>query len=115
MGRSSCPKLVFLKKTRKFKKLKLLKYYNYAYIEEYQFSPSNTPLVHYYKKPFKKRGRSRVIQSLFILCSCLGGMRVDEEYEETNFALEAPPVIVDGTAKELPEPLDSDDEDDFVD
>ncbi|XP_043703177.1 uncharacterized protein LOC122653269 [Telopea speciosissima] len=118
MGKPVCRKLIFLKKTRKFKKLKLLKYYSYAFIEEYQFSPSNTPLIHYYRKPYKKRTRGRDIHSLFFLCSCSGGLRVDGEYEENgqkDFALESPPVIADGTAKELPEPLDSDEEDDSVD
>ncbi|XP_042507929.1 uncharacterized protein LOC122084013 [Macadamia integrifolia] len=118
MGKPSCPKLVFLKKTRELKKLKVLKYYNYAYIEEYQFSPSDTPLIHYHRNAFKKRGRGRYIDSLFFLCSCSGGSRVDGEYEgdgENDFALEAPPIISDGTAEELPEPLDWDGEDDSVD
>ncbi|KAJ4975001.1 hypothetical protein NE237_008175 [Protea cynaroides] len=112
-----CLKLVFLK-TRKYKKLNLLKYFNYAFIEEYKFSPSNTPLFHCCRKPFKKRSHRRYIQSLFFLCSCSGGLRVDGEYEgdgKREFALKAPPIIAYGTAKELPQPLDSDDEDDSVD
>ncbi|KAJ4957301.1 hypothetical protein NE237_014084 [Protea cynaroides] len=94
-----CMKFVFLK-TRKFKKHNLLKYYNYAFVEEYQFSPSKHS------------------SSLFFLCSCSGGLRVDREYEgdgKKEFALKAPPIIAYGTAKELPQPLDSDDEDDLVD
>ncbi|KAJ4959975.1 hypothetical protein NE237_019885 [Protea cynaroides] len=119
MGKPICPKFIFPKNRRKFKKLKLLKYYSYAFIEEYQFSPSNTPLVHYYRKPYKKRSRGRDIHSLFFLCSCSGGLRVEGEYEGDGireFASESPPpIIANGTAKELPELLGSNEEDDSVD
>ncbi|KAG5240412.1 cotton fiber protein [Salix suchowensis] len=44
-------KLVFLKKSRKLKRLKLLKHYSYGFLEEYEFSPSSTPLIHGHEKP----------------------------------------------------------------
>ncbi|KAJ0094611.1 hypothetical protein Patl1_15051 [Pistacia atlantica] len=53
-------KLVFLKKTRKLKRFKLLRHYNNHFLEEYEFSSaSSTPLIHYQKKHFLKNSSNR--------------------------------------------------------
>ncbi|XP_010265353.1 PREDICTED: uncharacterized protein LOC104603103 [Nelumbo nucifera] len=126
MGKPGCPSFIFLSKTRKLKKHKYLRHYNHAFTEEYEFSPSSTPLFPYYRQPFKKRG-CRDIYSLFFLCRCSNNWRVDdggeaEEFEEgkTVYALEAPPAIVDDadddSLRELPEsPLIRGDEEESVD
>ncbi|KAJ4752692.1 Cytosolic phospholipase A2 [Rhynchospora pubera] len=56
---------------RRNKKYKLFRDYNYAYIREYQFSPSNTPLIsyHYNHSGFSKKRRSRI---MYLLCGGAG-------------------------------------------
>ncbi|GAA0139473.1 hypothetical protein LIER_01008 [Lithospermum erythrorhizon] len=72
MQKPSIPKLIVsLKKSKKLKKLMFRKHYNYKYIQEYQFSPSNTPLIQYYKQPLKKRSYQD-LYSMFFMCTCLG-------------------------------------------
>lgn len=68
------PKLLLLKKLRKRKEFKLLRHYNYGFLEEYQFSPSSTPLIHYHRNQFKNRGNQDLC-SFFYLCWCLGNLR----------------------------------------
>lgn len=67
-------RLISLKKAKKMKKFSLLKHYNYGYIQEYQFSPSNTPLIHYHnkKKSLRKQRSYRDICSVFFISRCLG-------------------------------------------
>ncbi|KAL7171178.1 hypothetical protein ACSBR2_035925 [Camellia fascicularis] len=70
---------IFQKKPIKLaKKYKLLQYYNYDYIQEYQFSSSRTPLLYYHIKPFKKRNYRDKSANLF-MCQCLGKLRVERE------------------------------------
>ncbi|OIT20928.1 PREDICTED: uncharacterized protein LOC109219546 [Nicotiana attenuata] len=69
------PRLVSLKRARKMKKFSLLKHYNYGYVQEYQFSPSNTPLLQYHRKKSLKKQRSyRDFCSVFYISKCLGLM-----------------------------------------
>jgi Cotton fibre expressed protein len=62
-------KLLLFKRNKK--KYKLFRHYNYAYIGEYQFSPSNTPLIshHHHHSGFSKKRRSRI---LHLLCGGTG-------------------------------------------
>ncbi|XP_077242875.1 cotton fiber protein [Tasmannia lanceolata] len=87
--------LLFFKKARKLKKLK---HYNYAFIEEYQFSPSSTPLFQHYRKKRSSIG----LYSMFLLCNCSGSLKsegVEVYYSDS-------PRIGDAIQRE-PEPLDS--------
>ncbi|KAJ3694430.1 hypothetical protein LUZ60_009910 [Juncus effusus] len=79
--RTIAQKLLMFKKTRKYK---LFKYYNYAYVGEYQFSPSesNTPLIFNHNCSSKKR-RNRVLS---LLC---GGKTLDfSEFEALPLSTE---------------------------
>ncbi|KAG7981093.1 hypothetical protein I3843_05G214500 [Carya illinoinensis] len=121
MRKPAIPKLVFLiRKARRVKKLKLLKHYNYGFLEEYQFSPSSTPLIHYRRNYHFKNRRPRDIYSMFFLCRCLGSLRAHEE-EDADCTLEslpAFPVIKDhdiAVGQLILEPLGSSDEEDTVD
>ncbi|KAF3328905.1 Cotton fiber expressed protein [Carex littledalei] len=65
-------KLLLFKRNKKYK---LYRHYNYAYIGEYQFSPSNSPLIshhhhhHHHHSGFSKKRRSRI---LHLLCGGAG-------------------------------------------
>ncbi|KAL5726083.1 hypothetical protein ACHQM5_009154 [Ranunculus cassubicifolius] len=125
MERSMSMKLVFLKKTGKLKKLKLLKHYNYRFIKEYEFSPSSTPLFHHYRSSFKKRihhqhnHRDHDIRSALLqMCSCWGSFRVEGgEYEEEkelhNYSLQALPSVEDDIGNELSLELVNSSEEDY--
>ncbi|KAM3235558.1 hypothetical protein T459_14525 [Capsicum annuum] len=71
-------RLISLKETKKMmkmKKISLLKHYNYRYIQEYQFSPSNTPLLQFYNRkdsPRKQRSYRDFCSSVFLISKCLG-------------------------------------------
>lgn len=57
-------KLSFFKRRNKYK---LFRHYNYAYIGEYQFSPSDTPLISQHRHHgggFSKKRRSRILSLL---------------------------------------------------
>ena len=108
MRKPIIPKLSFLKKARRLKKCKLLKHYNYGFLEEYQFSASSTPLIHHHKNHFKSR-RLRDIYSMFFLCTCLGSLRAEKG--DADYRLESLPAI----AGQFLEPFDSGDEEDSVD
>lgn len=118
------PRLIALKKSRKLKKeFNLLKHYNYGYIQEYQFSPSNTPLIRYRRKLFKKKSHKDLC-SIFFLSTCLGRLRDDQgvdhgnyNYPIDNYHLEASPaaMIEDAVERELIEFSDSCGEEDSVD
>jgi Cotton fibre expressed protein len=62
-------KLSFFKRNQN--KYKLFRHYNYAYIGEYQFSPSCTPLIshHHHHSGFSKKRRNRI---LYLLCGGSG-------------------------------------------
>ncbi|WJZ80370.1 hypothetical protein VitviT2T_000298 [Vitis vinifera] len=104
--------IVFLRKSRKPKDFKLLKHYNYGNTEEYQFSPSSTPLFQYRGKTLKNGG-ARDMCSMFFLCRCLGSFRADPG--DGDYALEALPAVEDANAGESWGPLDWGDEEDSVD
>lgn len=95
--------LISLKKSSK---LKILKHYsNYGgYIQEYEFSPSNTPLIHqYHRKPLKNRD----ICSFFFLCSCFGAGGDGEDFDR-NYPLEIKSLTAaDVAIRELYESSDS--------
>lgn len=69
-------KLIFLKKSGKLKRFKLLKHYNtYGFLEEYQFSASSTPLIpsQYRRVNYLKNNRSfQDFYSRFFFCKCFG-------------------------------------------
>ncbi|KAM7464321.1 hypothetical protein LguiA_032442 [Lonicera macranthoides] len=98
--------LISRKKSSKLKKKKLLKHYSYGYIQEYEFSPSNTPLIH------RKRLENRDIYSLFYLCSCFRGGVQDFD---RNYPLEIKALPADVAIRELYESSDSGGEEDSVD
>ncbi|KAL3338558.1 hypothetical protein AABB24_027606 [Solanum stoloniferum] len=108
-----------LKKVKKMKKFSLLKHYNYGYIQEYQFSPSNTPLIHYYnrKKSFRKQRSYRDICSVFFISRCLGMAKGEGEEKKRRYpVLELERL---GSMEEFTdfrgEDDDDDDDDDSVD
>ncbi|XP_049391279.1 uncharacterized protein LOC125855580 [Solanum stenotomum] len=80
-------RLISLKNAKKMKKFSLLKHYNYGYIQEYQFSPSNTPLIHYYnrKKSFRKQRSYRDICSVFFISRCLGMAKGEGEEKKKRY------------------------------
>ncbi|KAM1085322.1 hypothetical protein ACFX13_011268 [Malus domestica] len=97
----------FIRKLQYSKKMKLLKNYDYGFVREYQFSPSNTPLIHYHRrKQLMKNESLRDVYSMFFLCKCWGNsLRV--EGEDGDFTLEALPTTGnDDNAVALYEPLD---------
>ncbi|KAJ0037814.1 hypothetical protein Pint_22015 [Pistacia integerrima] len=92
-------KLVFLKKTRKLKRFKLLRHYNNRFLEEYEFSSaSSTPLIHYQKKHFLKNssnggGRLGDVYSMLSLCRCFGIGGLKSEGVDYSLAMETLPAI----------------------
>ncbi|XP_068639038.1 uncharacterized protein [Aristolochia californica] len=101
--------LLTFKKARKNKR-RLLKYYDYAFIEEFQFSPSTTPLFHHYKAQLKKTS-SRSLSSIFLLCHCAGTPTI----EGLDAADESIDPIIEGNFPEEPQLTYSIDESDSVD
>lgn len=87
------------------KKLRFMEHYNYGFLGEYEFSPSNTPLIRYPKKQHVKNRGPRDFNSLFLLCRCWGGLRVLEG-EDGEFTMEALPATQEANALALLEPLD---------
>ncbi|PRQ40328.1 hypothetical protein RchiOBHm_Chr4g0434841 [Rosa chinensis] len=79
------------------KKLRFMEHYNYGFLGEYEFSPSNTPLIRYPRKQFAKNRGSRELESLFFLCRCWGSLRVLEGEDNGDFAVEALPASSTGT------------------
>ncbi|XP_074274882.1 uncharacterized protein LOC141598941 [Silene latifolia] len=68
----------FNKNSKKAKKFQLLKHYNYGFIQEYQFSPSNSPLILRHKRRYsanlgRKETKGRDFQSMLFMCKCFGG------------------------------------------
>ncbi|XP_008812772.2 uncharacterized protein LOC103723594 [Phoenix dactylifera] len=94
--------LVFKRSTR----FKLLKHYNYAFIGEYEFSPSSTPLLRHPRSPLKKKS----CFFLSLLCGgngteSIAGGGIGDEWE-------IPAAFVDGAEQEPSELLESGEEDD---
>jgi hypothetical protein len=115
MRKPIIPKLISLKKARRVKRFKLLKHYNYGVLQDYQFSPSSTPLIHYHRKHFKNR-RLRDIYSMLFLCRCLGSLSAEGGDADCIVeALPALPAFENTIAGQFLEPLDPGDEEDSVD
>ncbi|XP_057962142.1 uncharacterized protein LOC131153711 [Malania oleifera] len=120
MSKPIAPNLCFLKKSRRARKFKLLKHYNYGFLQEYQFSPSNSaPLFQHRRKAlFDKRNGKDSYSLFFCLSRCFWGSRAG--WGDGGCALELDtavlPAIENGAvnfAREYsPEPLDSGDEED---
>ncbi|KAL6188008.1 hypothetical protein ACLB2K_039403 [Fragaria x ananassa] len=81
-------------RVRNRKKLRFMEHYNYGFLGEYEFSPSNTPLIRYPRKQFTKNRGSRDLESLFFLCKCWGSLRV---LEGEDYGVEALPVSTTAT------------------
>ncbi|GLT34431.1 hypothetical protein SLA2020_089440 [Shorea laevis] len=107
-------KLIFLKKSRKLKRFQLLKHYNHRFLEEYQFSPSNTPMIYYHTRPFQNKSGGRIMGSVLLLCRCFGGVKGWKEEADCALVFDwdaLPPIT-----RQLPEPLDrEEEEEDSVD
>ncbi|KAJ6910656.1 hypothetical protein NC652_021344 [Populus alba x Populus x berolinensis] len=108
-------KLIFLKKSRKLKRFKPLKHYNYGFLEEYEFSPSSTPLIHYRGKQYKStRSYRDNLYSMFFHCRCLGGLKAGVgEVLEYRLSMDTLPATV--ANGECLEPSYLVDEEDSVD
>ncbi|KAB5538186.1 hypothetical protein DKX38_015719 [Salix brachista] len=82
MRKPAIAKLILIKKSRKLKRIKLLKHYSHGFLEEYEFSPPSTPLIHYYpRKQFRLRSNKDNIYTVLFLCRCLGGLKADRTGE----------------------------------
>ncbi|GMH01912.1 hypothetical protein Nepgr_003751 [Nepenthes gracilis] len=64
--------LVLLQKSRRVKKFKLLRHYEYRFVQEYQFSTSNTLPNVYHRKKLNDRKKNRAIHSMLLFFVCLG-------------------------------------------
>ncbi|GLU04720.1 hypothetical protein SLE2022_218550 [Rubroshorea leprosula] len=102
------PKLIFLKKSSKLKRFKLLRHYNYRFKEDYEFSPSSTPLI-YYRTPRFRSGSSRDMLSMPFLCRCFGGVK--GRGEDADYALSWDWDALPPIPGELLEPSDKEEED----
>ncbi|XP_057961703.1 uncharacterized protein LOC131153429 [Malania oleifera] len=115
MSKPIVPDLCFLKKSRRAKKFNLLKHYNYRFLQEYQFSPSNgTPLFQHRRKALIKKRNGKDSHSLFFgLSRCLGGSRAEWGDGDCTLELDTAvlPAIEDGAVnfagEYSPVPLDS--------
>ncbi|KAL5553138.1 hypothetical protein UlMin_040539 [Ulmus minor] len=96
------PRLVLFRKSQKPRKFKLLKHYNYGFLGEYQFSPSNSPFIGYPRKKYSHGSLQRVYSMLF-LGRCLGNLRGEGKDEDSSLQLEA---FEDAKVGALLEPLD---------
>ncbi|XAR52424.1 hypothetical protein NMG60_11020505 [Bertholletia excelsa] len=113
MKRPIIPKLIFLKKSSRVKKFKLLEHdISYGYFQEYQFSPSSTPLIHNYRKPLNKRKYADFYSVLF-MCKCLG--RLGDGGGHVEYPLEVFPAAEVAVSRELSALSDCGSEDDSVD
>ncbi|CAI9096161.1 OLC1v1032245C1 [Oldenlandia corymbosa var. corymbosa] len=99
------PRLISVQKSsKKMKKFILLRHYNYNYVHEYQFSPSNSPLSlshSIYRRAAKKR-RYEEICSIFPIGNCLGV--INKETENRGYPLmelKAVPYIENSITEEL--------------
>ncbi|KAE8729949.1 hypothetical protein F3Y22_tig00003041pilonHSYRG00292 [Hibiscus syriacus] len=108
-------KLVFLKKSTKLNRFKLLNHYNYGFLGEYQLdSSSTTPLIHYYNPQHELQNRSsHNIYSLLFRCNCFGSLNAQARQEtDCRLALDVDHLPA---AMALPCAVEIDFEDDSVD
>ncbi|GLT91831.1 hypothetical protein SLE2022_097020 [Rubroshorea leprosula] len=114
LRKPSIAKLIFLKKSRNLKRFQLLKHSNYRFLEEYQFSPSNTPMIYYHTRRFRNKRCGQGMGSVLFLCRCFGGVKGWKEEADCALAFDwdaLPPIT-----EQLPEPLDrNEEEEDSVD
>ncbi|KAH7516508.1 hypothetical protein FEM48_Zijuj10G0142600 [Ziziphus jujuba var. spinosa] len=111
-------KLILFKKSRKLKKFKLMRHYNYGFLTEYQFSPSNSPLIQYRRKPVLQYNGLQQVYSMLFHCRCLGSLRDGGGGGDIgDCSLQALPAMEDDIRKQgaLLEPLGWEDEDDSID
>ncbi|XP_021749184.1 uncharacterized protein LOC110714935 [Chenopodium quinoa] len=88
----SFDEIFFKKKSGKFK---FYRHYNYRFIQEYQFSPSNdTPLIFTNKKEYfsNVRRNKNGLQSMLFMCLCLGKFGVEERDEVYSSMEFLPPI-----------------------
>nr|XP_027099292.1 uncharacterized protein LOC113718598 [Coffea arabica] len=106
------PRIISLKKSRKIKKFMLLRHYKYGYVQEYQFSPSNSPFLPYNcRKPINKR-RYKDLYSILFIGKCLGMNKAEKEYRGFPLESKVLPAIEDTIAKDLSEQSELSGEDD---
>ncbi|KAK4371130.1 hypothetical protein RND71_010605 [Anisodus tanguticus] len=114
MRKPIIPRLISLKRSKKMKKFNLLKHYNYGYVQEYEFSPSNTPLLQYYnrKKTLTKQRGYRDFCSVFFISKCLGMANGERDERRRYPVLELEGLgSMEDVARELSEEEDDDDDD----
>ncbi|KAG9450604.1 hypothetical protein H6P81_010569 [Aristolochia fimbriata] len=103
--------LLTFKRARKNKR-KLLKYYEYAFIEEFQFSPSSTPLFRRYKRQLKKTS-AWSLSSMLLLCHCSRAPTI-EAFQSLDDDDSTDPIVENDFPRE-PESTYSSDESESVD
>lgn len=113
-------RLISLKKAKKMKKFSLLKHYNYGYIQEYEFTPSNTPLLQCYnnrKKSFtKQRSYRDFCSSVLFISKCLGMAKCEGEETRRRYpVLELEGLASMEDARELSDFGNEEDDDNSVD
>ncbi|GAB4828857.1 hypothetical protein Ancab_018516 [Ancistrocladus abbreviatus] len=88
--------LIFMKKSaRSVVKFKFLRHYNYGLIQEYQFSPSSIPVIFYNRKQLNEKKKRVDMQSVLLMCSCLGSFQGQMREDGCSMTMEALPVVED--------------------
>ncbi|KAL2905173.1 putative 25 kDa protein [Bienertia sinuspersici] len=88
--------LSLISSKRKSGRFNLYRQYNYGFIQEYQFSPLNTPLMFTRKKQYLSyRKKTR---NILFMCMCLGNSDVQEKEEiySSQSSMELMPPIRKG-------------------
>ncbi|OWM86306.1 uncharacterized protein LOC116210380 [Punica granatum] len=85
------PRLILLKKSRKACR----KSYHYQFLQEYEFSPSSTPLIGYNTRELNRKRFRGITNSLFYLCGCLGEATTSPAMDGDYAPLALPPAIGD--------------------
>lgn len=97
-----------IKPRRSTKRVKLLQQYNYRFLQEYQFSPTNTSFIRYRRKSIRiSRSGLRRIYRLLFLSQCIGRSNDEPFHCVHGFASPAMELI--------PQPFDYFSEDDSID
>ena len=117
MRKPTIPKLILIRKSRKLKRFKLLKHYNYGFLEEYEFSPLSISLAYHPRKQFKFRSYKDNIYTVLFPCRCLGGLKADEGGEgRYRLSMDSTLPVATISTGDFLEPLDYlVDEEDSVD
>ncbi|KFK41249.1 hypothetical protein AALP_AA2G104800 [Arabis alpina] len=109
LRRSIISRLKFpIKPRRSTKRVKLLQQYNYKFLQEYQFSPTNTSIIRYRSKKIRiSRSSLRRIYGLLFLSHCIG--RSNDEPLHCLHQVASPAMEL------IPQPFDYFSEDDSID